>query len=314
MQTFRSYFLLLSLILFPLNVHAAQAPNIVASIKPIHSLVAGVMKGVATPKLIVQGMSSPHGYSLKPSQARDLEQAQLIFWVGSNLETFLIKPLNNLSKTAENIPLSQAPGLALFNFREEHHPDEHDTHHEGEDHDHEEEHSHQGLDMHIWLDPVNAKAIVEAITDHLSELDPQNAGAYKANAAQMQIRLDDLTQHVSDILKPVHNKPYVVFHDAYQYFENRFSLKQAGYITLSPEITPGAKHLSTLQDQASESKARCYFSEPQNENETLSKIMKEGQFKTVLIDPIGATLKEGPELYFDLIKNMATTIKNCLES
>lgn len=305
-------------LLFSQNSHAADTVNVVTSIKPIHSFVAGVMEGVGVPKLIVSGANTPHGYSLKPSQARDLQNAQLVFWLGPNMETFLDKAIKNLGTDTRVSTLSKTTGLNLYEFREEEEDhDEHEEHEEHEEHQkHEEdhdEHEHHGLDLHVWLDPLNAKILVTEIAKQLSNVDPDRSNLYQKNASALLNRLDTLHLEVSKKLSSVQKKPYFVFHDAYQYFEKRYSLSPAGFLTSNPEIAPGAKHLSELQSHASELKVACIFSEPQFKTETFSRIMEGKSFKTAIIDPIGATLNEGPELYFSLISNMAKSIEGCLK-
>jgi len=294
------------LMMFSTSSYAGDDLSVVSSIKPIHSLVAGVMKGVGEPKLIVKGAQTPHGYSLKPSQMRHLQQAKLIFWIGANLETFLTKPLENLKANAKIVTLSEAQNLTLLAFREE------EEEEEEEDHKGEHKHEHHGLDMHLWLDPINAKILVHEIEQSLIQADPEHVDLYRANAQKMQSRLDSLNVEIEGLLKPVKDKPYFVFHDAYQYFEKRYSLSPAGFLTINPEISPGAKHLSQLKSQASKVEAGCIFSEPQFKTKALSKVISAGAFKTAVLDPTGALLNEGSELYFNLIKNMTQTIKDCL--
>lgn len=316
MQPLRLFTLALLLILFSINSHAGNNLNVVSSIKPIHSLVRGVMEGVGEPQLIVTAAQTPHDYSLKPSQMRHLQQADLVFWVDPNLETFLTKALQNLKSDTKTVTLSKAEGLTLLNFREN---DEEETeaehgHHDEEEHDDDDhDHDHQGLDLHLWLDPLNAKALVQEIQRSLIQVDPDHADLYRKNAQNMQNRLDSLNIEITTLLKSVQDKPYFVFHDAYQYFEKRYSLSPAGFVTPSPEISPGAKHLSKLKSHASKMKTACIFSEPQFKTNTFSKIAGADTFKTSMLDPIGALLDEGSALYFDLIRNMAHTIKNCLQ-
>lgn len=234
-------------------VSASAEINVVASIKPVHSLVAAVMEGVGEPGLIVEGAGSPHTYALKPSQAKMLESANVVFWIGHELEAFLEKPLETIGTSAKSIELIDAHDLVKLGFREggafekHSHGDEagHDDHaHEAEqehghertekvehDHAHEETeeaghdgHDHGKFDAHVWLDPLNAKAMVHEIEEVLAEADPANAAQYEANAEAVSARLDTLIAEVTTELQPVKDKGVIVFHDAYQYFENRFGL------------------------------------------------------------------------------------------
>lgn len=308
---------------------AMAAPNVVVSIKPIHSLVASVMEGVGEPKLIVEGAASPHTYSLKPSNARTLQSADLVFWVGHGLEAFLEKPLEALATKATVIELEDAKGLEKLKFREggafeahdhgEHGHGEHegDEHKEGEHaHKHEESHDHDHehgeYDMHLWLDPMNAKAMAGAIETALIQADPTNAVKYQENAKKLMANLDALDTELSKTLEPVKDKPFIVFHDAYQYFEHRYDVSVAGSITVSPETMPGADRVSQIHNKIKTLNATCVFAEPQFEPK-LVKVVTEGtNAKSGTLDPEAATIKEGPSLYFDLMRGIASSIVNCL--
>jgi len=339
--------LLLSTTLLSSTALTAQADvNVVASVKPVHSLVAAVMEGVGEPKLIVKGAGSPHNYALKPSQAKDLENADVVFWIGHELEAFLEKPLEAIATRAKTVELVDAHGLVMHELREggafeahehdhgdEHDHEEHAEHDHDGDHDHEEhaEHDHDGdhdheehaehghddhghgeFDPHIWLDPVNAKAMVHEIEEVLVEADPGNAERYEANAEKLEAKLDVLIGEVSAELESVKGKSFVVFHDAYQNFEKRFGLTAAGSITVSPEVMPGAERISKLQAKLGALNAACVFSEPQFEPKLVATVAEGTSAKTGVLDPLGASIDDGPELYFTLIRNMADAFRTCL--
>ena len=318
-------------------VPAAAQVNVVASIKPVHSLVAGVMQGVGEPGLIVEGAGSPHTYALKPSQAAMLEKADVIFWVGHELEAFLEKPLETVGSGAKSVELVDAHDLVKLGFRDggafEKHKHGDDEGHEDEaghdhgekagdthGHDHEEktaaghEHEHGRFDAHIWLDPENAKAMVHAIEEALAAADPDNAATYKANAAAMMARLDGLVGEVDKELEPVKDKGFIVFHDAYQYFETRFGLKATGSITVSPEVMPGAERVSEIRGKVKELGAACVFAEPQFEPRLVATVTEGTQAKSAVLDPLGSGLADGPDLYFQLIRTMATSFRDCLSA
>ncbi len=330
--------------------------NVVVSIKPVHSLVAAVMEGVGEPSLIVEGAGSPHTYALKPSQAQMLEEANLVFWIGHELEAFLEKPLEAIATKAKSVELLDAHDLVKLDIRaggafddhghddEEEHADgeDHDDHDHAEkaeahddhddhdheehakahddhdDHDHEEtaeahdDHDHGAFDPHVWLDPVNAKVLVHEIEEALVEADPDNADKYEANAESLMTKLHDLISDVSTELEPVKNKGFVVFHDAYHNFEERFGLSAIGSITVSPEVMPGAERISELQSKVKELNATCVFSEPQFEPKLVGTVAEGTQAKTGVLDPLGASIESGPELYFTLIRKMSTAFKTCL--
>ena len=300
--------------------------NVVASVKPVHSLVSGVMEGAGKPDLIVQGSASPHTYSLKPSQAQQLEDADLVFWMGHELESFLEKPLEAIATSAHVVELIDSSSLKKIKMREggmfdAHAHDEHEGHddhdeHEGhDDHDEHEghdDHGHGEFDVHVWLDPENAKVLVNEIKLALIELDPVNASKYEANSNKMNTKLDQLMDEVSKKLESEQGKGYVVFHDAYQYFEQRFGMSAVGSITVSPEVVPGANRIRELKEKINELNAHCVFSEPQFEPKLVSTVIEGTQANTGVLDPLGASIKDGPELYFTLIRNMADSLHECL--
>lgn len=290
---------------------AQKPPAAIASIKPIHSLLAGVMEGVATPDIIVDGAASPHAYALKPSQARSLQRADLVFWVGHELEAFLEKPLETLAGQAAIVELMEAEGLTKLDYREDgafeaddEEPAE-EAAHDGHDH-------HDGVDPHLWLDPENARVFIREMAAALGKADPANAARYAANANTLGRRLDGLIGEIEATLAPVKGKPFVVFHDAYHYFENRFGVVAAGSVTLSPEVAPGAERLVQLRGKIRELGAVCVFAEPQFEPRLMSVATEGTDARSATLDPLGAEIENGPDLYFTLLKTMTEALKNCL--
>lgn len=329
-----SHLLLSTALLFAAAGNArAEAPNVVVSIKPIHSLVASIMQGVGEPKLIVEGAASPHTYSLKPSNAAALQDADVVFWVGHGLEAFLEKPLEALGSNATVVELEDAPGLEKLKSRQGGTFETHDDGNEGEggghehgeaDHDHggehaaekgpdHDEHSHEGgFDTHLWLDPMNAKAIATEVEKALSAKDPANATTYKANLAALDANIDALDAEIADTIAPVKDKPFIVFHDAYQYFEHRYGVKVVGSITVSPETIPGAERVSQIRQKVVDLGATCVFAEPQFEPKLVNVVLEGTPAKAGTLDPEAGTLTEGPSLYFDLMRGLATSLKQCL--
>ena len=309
--------------------------KVVASIKPIHSLASYLMNGVSKPGLIVDGYSSPHGFAMKPSHAKMLQEADLIFWVGEDLESFLEKPLKSIAKKAEKIELMEIKGLNKLKFRERnifdghddhghddgHKEDDHDDHAKKEDdhghddehkedgHDDHEGHAHGEYDPHIWLDPSNAKVILKEMAEHLVEKDQKNASVYKSNLKKALKDLDKLTKNVKSDL----NKDFksIVFHDAYQYFEKRFDVNVLGAFTVNTDVMPGAEQLSEIREIIEHDKVSCVFSEPQFNPDIINAVAKDMNISTGVLDPLGATLNPGKDLYFDLIKNMSKSFKGC---
>jgi zinc transport system substrate-binding protein len=297
----------------------ATEPLVVASIKPIHSLVAGVMEGVGEPVLLVKGAGSEHSYSLRPSEARALAEAEVVFWVGETMETFLIKPLQTLSGDAKVVELSEVPGLTLHATREggmwEAEEHEHEEEPAGADADHEEG-LHQGhgeTDMHVWLDPGNAKVLVDAIAATLGAADPANAARYAANAARLRERLDELDRALADRLAAVGDRPYVVFHDAYQYFERRYGTNALGAITINPTRRPGVQRLQEIRARVAQLDAACVFAEPQFEPALVETVIEGTDARQGVLDPLGAAFEAGPGQYFRLMEGLADALLECLE-
>ena len=328
---------------------ADAAVRVVASIKPVHSLVSAVMAGVGEPHLIIRGAVSPHTVSMRPSDAAVLENARVIFLIGESLETSLARPIDTLAGNARVIALSEVQGLVRRPLREggafeahghgtdddhgrhedeehegaEHEGAEHEgAEHEGEEHakengaahgdDDHDAHRRGAFDMHIWLDPVNAGVMAHTIAGVLSEADPTNAGTYAANAQALLPRLEELTAPIAAEVAPVRGKSFIVFHEGYRYFEDRFGLTAAGSSVVSPDRSPGVRRISELRDKMRELGVTCVFAEPQFEPRLIDVIIEGTAARTGTVDPLGATIESGPELYFTLIHNMAASFKSCL--
>jgi zinc transport system substrate-binding protein len=296
--------LAISTLLLCSNLATADV-KVMASIKPIHSLVANVMEGIGVPGLIVDGSNSPHTYTLKPSDAAALEQTDVVFYVGHELETFLEKPLESLGQNARRVSLIDAPGIKTLPVREDANFEAH--HHAGEEHT-------EGVesDPHIWLDPDNAKAMVKTIANTLSVTDAVHAAAYNTNAEKTLAKLDTLSRDIQSNIAPARNQGFIVFHDAYQYFESRFGLKANGAISVHPENPPGAKQINDIKSRIKNGSIKCVFSEPQFDSKLISVVIEGTEAKTATLDPIGATLEPGPSLYIELIQNIASGLESCL--
>ena len=294
----------------------AQAEiKVIASIKPIHSLVSYVMEGVGTPEILVDGSSSPHSFQLKPSHAKMLQNADIVFWIGEDLETFLETPLDSIATNARKIAIMELNDIQLLEFREKHIFEDHDEHVEEDGHDEHveedghDEHNHGEFDIHFWLDPEIAKVIVKNIARELSKIDVANKSIYKANAVKAIEELDALITATK--LKINTNASYVVFHDAYQYFEKRFGIEVLGALSVNPEILPGAKQLAEIREVIQHEKVNCIFSEPQFNPSIANTIAQDTGVKSAVLDPLGARLEPGKDLYFDLIKDMASSFESC---
>ncbi len=338
---------------------AAEDVRVVATIKPIHSIVSAVMEGVGEPHLIMRGAASPHDFSLRPSDAGRLQDAHVVFLVDDALETSLADPIAALADDAHVVPLADAHGLIHRPLREGGHfevhdhadhdghpaapahdddPDEHhgdrDTHrdHEGagdgDTHrDHADRDTHHGdrdthgnhapdhdgpMDMHVWLDPVNAAAMAHAVAAALGATDPTNAAAYEANATTFADRLDELVERIAADIAHLRGKPFIVFHDAYRHFEERFGLTAAGSAVVSADRSPGARRISELREKVAELGVGCVLAEPQFDGRVVEVIIEGSDARAGSVDPLGATLDSGPELYFTLIGEMAASFNACL--
>ena len=341
--------------------------KVVTTIKPLHSLISSVMEGVGEPSLIIEGTSNPHTFVFKPSHAQMLEEADIVFWIGEDLEAFMEKPLDSLADNATKISFMELSSIEKLKFREENIFDDHDDHghddhdghedeHEGhddhdddghkeddhddhghDDHDgHEDEHeghddhdddghkeddhddhghndhdghNHGEFDAHIWLDPSNAIKMVLEISHELSEADPDNAAKYEQNENKTIASLNNLINEINSSIPK--DASYVVFHDAYQYFENRFGVSSAGALTLNPDVLPGAKQIDAIQDLIQDKNIKCIFSEPQYNPKIIETLAADMKISTGIMDPLGAFIDQGPEMYQNLILDIANSLKDC---
>lgn len=301
----------------------AEPLSVVVTIKPIHSLVAAVMEGAGTPHLLIKGASSEHSYSLRPSDARVLNNADMVVRVSDRLESFLEKPLASLSATIRVLTLIDVPGMKLLPprlggvFETHAHADEGTAHgtpqakgkavstgaawHGDTEHD-----------PHLWLSPANAAVIADALAAVLAEARPEHAQLYSDNAARLKTRLATLDAQLRTATAPLKGKDFIVFHDAYQYFETEYGLNAAGAITLSPERQPGAARLRDIRARIAASHSACVFSEPQFEPKLVATVIEGTDARAGVLDPLGADLAEGPEQYFQLLRNLAASIGRCL--
>jgi zinc transport system substrate-binding protein len=290
----------------------AQAElKVVVTSKPIHALVAGVMNGVGSPALLVDGPASPHTYAMKPSDAQKAQRADIFFRVSDGLEPFTAKLVKSLPKTVRVATLGDAQGLTLLERRSGG-TFEDDEHGGGKGHRHEHGGAKENHDPHVWLDPDNAKAMVKEIAKVLAERAPDQAHTFTANATALNARIDALAVEIESQLMPVSGKPFIVFHDAYQYLERRFGLPAAGAITINPDERPSGKRLSALRKKVMKLGAMCVFAEPLFEPKLTNAIVEGTRVKTGILDPEGVTLQAGPDLYFQLMRNLAAGLKACL--
>lgn len=322
------------------SMSAAAAPRVVASIKPLHSLSAAVMDGVGEPELLLSAGDSPHTYTMRPSEARAVRGADLVLYVSPHMEAFLEPALELREAREGNLAAAQMEGITLFDGRDSddwqhsleghagsnghptHAGDEPGEGREGHRADkastsqdsHGEPHSHaHQRDYHLWLDPRNARVIVAVLADKLSEMDPANAQHYRRNADQLDKRLQRLDERIAQELAAVKERPYIVFHDAYQYFERRYGLQSAGAVKLTAQQRPGAGHLRDIRERIKELKVECVFIEPQFEPAAARALTRGLEVSIGELDPIGSGIETGPDAYFQLLERLAAGFKQCLE-
>jgi len=329
----------------------ADAPKVAVDIAPVHSLVARVMDGVGTPDLIVQPGASPHEYSLRPSDAAALQNADLVFWIGPDLTPWLTDTIETLAPDAAVTELLEADGTIELEFREgalfeahDHDDDDHEDHedeahddhddhdeegHDDEDHedhadeeadhdDHDDEeaghdeHDHGAHDPHAWLSPQNAMTWLNVIAGQLSAADPDNAGAYFANAAAGRTEIEALIGEVTATLDPVRDGQFVVFHDAYQYFEADFDFPASGAISIGDASDPSPARIAEIQDRIAEQGIDCVLAEPQFNPGLVATVLDGTEAQTGILDPLGSDLEPGPTLYPQLIRNLSTALAGCM--
>ncbi len=277
--------------------------KVVTTIKPIHSLVAGVMDGLGSPSLIVDGSNSPHNFSLKPSHAKMIEDAEIIFWVGEDLETFMIKPLESIANNATKVSFMDLDSIIKLKFKEENilevegYDDDHDKHADGE------------FDAHIWLDPKNAIEIVNEIAKTLSLKDPNKKNVYYSNAEKLNHSLNELIEKIN--LSINKDARFIVFHDAYQYFEKRFDVSSAGALILNEEALPSAKKVSEIHKIIKKQNINCIISEPQFNPNIIKSIAQDSSILTRSFDPLGSSFDTNKNLYFEMILSLSNSLKDC---
>jgi zinc transport system substrate-binding protein len=300
---------------FAVTAPAAAQSKVVASIKPLHALVASVMAGVDSPELLVKGAASPHSYAIKPSDAKALNGADLFFRMSESVEPFSVKVVRALPKRVMVVTLQDAPDMKLLPKRTGSTFEAH-VHQAGKGgqgkHDHDQVKATDLADGHAWLDPDNAKAMVASIEQALSSKYPDNAAVFKANALKLNADLDALNSELAGKLKPVAGKPYIVSHDAFQYLEDRYDLNAVGSIAVSPDVPPSAKRLSDLRKKVVSLGAMCVFAEPQLDGRLVQNLVEGTSARTGTLDAEALGLEPGPDLYFTMMRRLADDLKGCL--
>jgi len=280
----------------------AKAPRVVTDIAPVHALVSQVMAGVGTPELLVNPGVSPHGYSLRPSQARGLQQAELVFWIGEILTPWLGTPLENLANDAVKVALHDADGTIQLPYRNDHN--------HNDDHGHND---HDSIDPHMWLDPENAKIWYDLIADELARINPENTALYRTNADTGKARLSALSAKINARLAPLQARGFLVFHDSFQYYETRFNLSSRGAISLGDGSAPNAARLSNARETVAQQGIVCVFSEPQFNASVVTSVIEGTDVKTAVLDPLGINVTIGKDLYMQVLRGITTAFVDCLK-
>ncbi|MBT4490071.1 MAG: zinc ABC transporter solute-binding protein [Rhodospirillaceae bacterium] len=295
--------------LFFITPALAKAPNVVVSLKPVHGLIAGVMAGVGEPGLLLAAVADPHSHALLPSQARSLASAEVVFWVGAKLERYLQRPLSNIAAKAQIVTLLDNPELRILPARRSGIWRPHDHEAGGEDHEAGGDHD---SDPHFWLDPRNAQAIVRQAVMVLRKVDPDNGHLYSQNGDGMLYGLSVLEADLHRLLAPVRTLPYLVLHDAYQYFEARFRTNGVGAIAISPDRKPGARRIAAIRQRLRQGNVRCLFQEAEFNSNIVATLTEGSDIRVATLDPIGLRVRPGLGAYGQVLRQLAGALENCL--
>ncbi|MGL5295155.1 MAG: zinc ABC transporter substrate-binding protein ZnuA [Aeromonas sp.] len=288
------------------------ALEVLTSIKPLGFIAAAITDGVSEPKVLLPTGASPHDFSLRPSDIRHINSADLVVWVGPELESFMAKPLAGHPHT---LTLTKVEGMALFNYADQHTQDEHNHDHGTSPQRHDDEghsdHHHEGIDPHVWLGPPQAKVIAKAIATELSKLDPANQARYAANLAVFDAKVDAKDKMIAGQMKAVNQKGYFVFHEAYGYWERHYGMRSKGHFTVSPERRPGAKTLLAIRKALEEKKASCIYAEPQFSPAVIESVARNTGTKVLLLDEAGEQVPLGPDSYPQFMQQLADAFAQC---
>ena len=315
------------------NVFATETTGVISTIQPINSLVSAVIGNTGKSITIIPSEQSPHDFKLKPSDVKVLQNSNVIFYVSNHLENSITKVFKNLPKNIKLINLMEESGVNHLAIRDndawerhDHHGhDDHDDHDKhGKKHDDHDDHDKHGKkhddhddhekedDVHVWLSPDNAIKIVQKVNKVLSLYFPENSKIYNDNTTKFIDKIRNLKMELVKELSPIKNKPYIVFHDAYQYFEKTFELNAVGSVALEGDIASSPKQISIIKDKIVKSKASCVFQEPQFDSKLVKIVVEGTDAKIGTLDPLGVNISENKDFYLQLLTNMTKSLKECL--
>ena len=284
----------------------ASKTLIVASINPLHSIVTSIVGNTGNVSLLIESNTSPHNFALKPSHAKLLNNAEIFFYIDDQLESALKKTIKSLPKTVKVKKVSQFKNLKLLPVRE-------NLNWEEDGHGHNHDHDHGSYDIQFWLDTQNAIEIAKGVTQELGKLYPENINTYKKNAKKLITKIKTKDNSIKLKLKEVKNKPYIVFHDAYQYFEKAYNLNAIGSILLNPEQPPSPKRIIKIRSKIKTLNAYCVFKEPQFKAQIVNTVIENTNAKVGTLDPLGANILPGPDMYIALLDDLENNIRICLK-
>jgi zinc transport system substrate-binding protein len=290
-----------------LLIGSAQAEvKVLTSIKPLQLIAAAVQDGVAIPEVLLPPGASPHNYALRPSDVRKVQSVDLLYWIGPDMEGFLPRVLNG--RTLPNVAVQDLPGMKLRHFAE----DNHSHAEEADEHDHD--HRPGSLDAHLWLSPVNARVIATKMAADLSAADPANAARYQSNLKAFDERLDALDARLKKRLADVQGKPYFVFHEAFDYFEDAYGLKHVGVFSVAAEVQPGAQHVAAMRARLQEVGKTCVFSEPPLRPRLAETLVAGLPVKLAELDALGGYTPATSQGYEQVLEKLGNDLAGCLES
>ncbi|MBN1378316.1 MAG: zinc ABC transporter substrate-binding protein [Gammaproteobacteria bacterium] len=295
------FHLLFTLLLVPAITNST--PRVITSIAPLHAITSAIMQDIDQAELLINDASSPHGFRLQPSSALKIQHADLVIWIGPDLESKLADPLQQLIEKNKLLTVLELPLPTILHNRRP-----------GlwSEHDHDHRHAKDAIDPHVWLDIDNARAIADAISARLSEIDPQHAAAYRNNNEKLQVQLQQTDQQIKTLLKPAQSKKFVILHDALQYFEHHYALQSMGALTIDSHKAGSAQRLAGLKQAMNKQNVSCVLYEQMPDRTIIDVLLEDSNAHAAVIDPLGMSLANEERTYSDLILKLANAVRGCL--